>query len=348
MKNNTKITNNNEVIVPNNTMKKISKSTYIITAKELLDLKSESIPFLLNPIFPKVGLATLCGSSDNGKSTLLRQFGAAIVNNEKVFLGFKLNTKHNDVIYVSSEDDESAMAALLHKQFGELESKDHFINLRYIFETDDLLKKLEETLTFKNADCIIIDAFSDIIQGDLNANNIVRSFLNDYSNLAKKYKCLIIFLHHTSKKSEALPPAKGNLIGSQGFEAKMRVVVELRKDYHDNKLKHLCFVKGNYMSNDHKNDSYVIEFNEKMLFTETKKRVNFSKLIPIDSKANNKNLRDEKIHELVKTGKSTREIEGILEKEGINVSKSTIAQLIKSCPTVHSPKDDGQPDSISD
>jgi RecA-family ATPase len=340
-----KIISNNEVIVPVNTIRKVNKSSYITTAKELLDMKLESIPFLLEPIFPKIGLAALCGSSDNGKSTLLRQFSAAIVNDEKEFLGFKLNAIHKDVIYVSSEDDEFAMAALLYKQFGELKQKENFINLRYIFETDDLLKKLEETLLLKKADCIIIDAFSDIIQGDLNANNAVRSFLNEYANLAKKHGCLIIFLHHTSKKSEGLPPAKGNLIGSQGFEAKMRVVVELRKDNNDRYHKHICIVKGNYIEETYKNDSFVIKFNKNMMFTKTNLRVNFSKLVPFDSRTNSNNIRDQRILELHNAGKSSREIERILKNEGIPVSKSTIANIKKSCPTVQSVKGDGQLDS---
>ena len=344
-KTNTNITSNNEVIVPDKTIKKVNKSSYITTAKELLDMELESIPFLLEPIFPKIGLAALGGSSDNGKSTLLRQFSGAIVNDDKDFLGFKLNAKHKDVIYVSSEDDEFAIAALLNKQFGKLESKENFENLRYIFETDNLLKKLKDALTIKKSDCIIIDAFGDLVQGDLNASNIVRSFLNDYSNLAKKHECLIIFLHHTSKKSEGLPPAKGNIIGSQGFEAKMRTVVELRKDYNDKYHKHICIVKGNYIEESYKNESFVIKFNENMMFTSTNQRVNFSKLVPYDSRTNNNNIRDQRILELHNAGKSSREIEGILKNEGIPVSKSTIANIKKSCPTVQSAKGDGQLDS---
>ena len=79
----------------------------------------------------------------------------------------------------------------------------------------------------------------------MNATNEIRSYLEDYSNLAKKYKCLVIFLHHTGKNTENKPPSKNNLLGIQGFEAKMRVVIELRKDRHEPKLRHLCNLNTN-------------------------------------------------------------------------------------------------------
>jgi len=58
-------------------------------------------------------------------------------------------------------------------------------------------------------------------------------------------------------------PSKEHLLGSQGFEAKMRTVIELRKDYEfPDKYRNLCIVKGNYLSEKYKNESYKFTFHE--------------------------------------------------------------------------------------
>ena len=52
-----------------------------------------------------------------------------------------------------------------------------------------------------------------------------------------------------------LLPSKHNAIGSQGFEAKMRVMMELRPDPVRHDIRHLCIVKGNYLSEEYKHDT---------------------------------------------------------------------------------------------
>ena len=59
----------------------------------------------------------------------------------------------------------------------------------------------------------------------------------------------------------------------------MRLVIELRTDLKDENLKHLCIVKGNYLGKEHKNSSYVLNFDpNRFLFTNTGDRVAFDQL----------------------------------------------------------------------
>ena len=88
--------------------------------------------------------------------------------------------------------------------------------------------------------------------GSVNESNQVRLFLNQYSQLARKSKCLIIFMHNCGKRTEHFMPSKHNLLGSQAFEAKMRLVLELRTDIENVTYQHLCRVKGNYRSAEYK------------------------------------------------------------------------------------------------
>jgi archaellum biogenesis ATPase FlaH/5S rRNA maturation endonuclease (ribonuclease M5) len=297
----------------------------VVTGEDLLNQKIEEIPTLLNPLFPLTGLIALGGSSDTGKSAFLRQFAIAICNKETDFLGFKINARYHSVIYVSTEDDEFATGYLLrlqekNKNYGAAAYK----SLRYIFDSDRLLQTLEKELSKCPADVVFIDAYADIFTGELNQVNKVRSFLNDFSNLAHKYNCLFIFLHHTGKNAEEKIPSKNNLLGSQGFEAKMRLVIELRKDLHNPNLRHLCIVKGNYLKCDFKNQSFVLEFSD-MLFKDTGQRESFESLVFGNAKSITLSEEADLVKKLKKEGLTTREI---AEKTGI--SKSKVDRLLKS------------------
>ena len=92
-----------------------------ITAYDLLKRDVKEIPFLVKPLLPKTGIVALAGTSDVGKSTLLRQLAIAIATGQETFLGFEIKTTHQSVIYVSTEDDENAIATLLRKQQNSLQ-----------------------------------------------------------------------------------------------------------------------------------------------------------------------------------------------------------------------------------
>lgn len=126
---------------------------------------------------------------------------------------------------------------------------------------------------------IAVDAFSDLFgKGSMNDSNSVRNFLHGYNQLAQRYEFLAIFLHHTGKRCEENEPSKHNLLGSQGMEAKMRMVIELRTDFFNPEKKHMCVVKGNYLTAFYKEESFVLRFDENMIFTNTGERMPFSSL----------------------------------------------------------------------
>ncbi len=297
-----------------------SKTKPFYSAKELLDRKATKMPCLIDPIIPKVGLCCLAGSSDTGKSSFLRQLGTSIVLGESHFLGFKVNASHNKVIYVSTEDDDYAISYLLNKSFAPKGiSSDYIEGLKYLFDTIDLLSRLRAILENEPHDLIIIDAFSDLYGNSMNDSNQVRIFLHQYNLLAHEFKCAIIFLHHTGKHTEDKMPSKNNLLGSQGFEAKMRLVIELRNDPLDPTKRHMCIVKGNYLPSSYKNESYVLEFKDEMEFDSTGNRVPFEML-----GGNTKIDRVEEVKRLKKEGNTQLEIS---EKTGI--PQPTVSRYLK-------------------
>ena len=248
------------------------------TATDLLNRKVESIPCLIEPILQAVGLAALAGSSDVGKSAFLRQLAFAVSTGASTFLGWPILAKHQSAIYVSSEDDENATAFLLYSlNKSQGIEPDLCQRLRFVFETHNLLNELDKRLTNAPADLVIIDAFGDLYTGDANKTNQIRQFLHDYSQLAQKHECLILWLHHTGKRTDEEAPSKHHVIGGQGFEGKMRLLIELRRDHHDHSRRHLCIVKGNYLPDQYKTESYVLTF-ENFEFIQTGERVPFEQL----------------------------------------------------------------------
>ena len=252
---------------------------YLVSGYSMLSKPQQSIDYLLHPILPRTGVAALVGTSDSGKSTLLRGLAMAVASGAKSYLSFPLNIYRRRAIYVATEDDESAISALMFKQIAELgTSSEEYSTLDFIFQTDNLLHTLDATLTERPADLVVIDAFADLYTGPMNENNRVRTFLNSFSQLAQKHSTLFLFLHHTGKRTETFAPSKHNAIGSQGFEAKMRLVMELRPDLEQHDIRHLCIVKGNYLPQQYKHDSFVLRFTEGLNFVDTGERVPFEML----------------------------------------------------------------------
>lgn len=243
------------------------------TGEQLRQNASEAIPFLVDAMLQSSGLACLAGSSDTGKSALLRQLCTAIATGQKEWLGFGLNARHRSALYVSTEDGEEATRTMLLKQTshhapGELRT------LRFLFEWEDIVPSIDYSLTVQPADIVIVDCFSDVYGGDLKDTQKIRAFLQLFQAIAERHKCLVMFLHHTGKRTENLTPSKNNLLSGQGFEAKMRLVVELRKDHVRKDLRHLCIVKGNYLPDEAKNESHILTFDaDTLCFARTEERV---------------------------------------------------------------------------
>ena len=299
---------------------------HICHASEMIMTEPAENPTLLDPILPRSGVVALVGSSDSGKSSLLRGLAMAIVSGREEYIGFKLNTRYRRAIYVSTEDDQQSVGSLMRRQTGSptgLEAMD-YDGLHFIFDTDNLLATLELGLKSYVPDVVIVDAFADLYAGPMNENNRVRGFLQGFSQLAAKYDTLFIFLHHTGKRTESLAPSKHNAIGSQGFEAKMRLMMELRPDPTRHDIRHLCIVKGNYLPSEYKHDSFELRFDQNLNYTATGERVPFSQLRERDPEREDAEAeRLELMRSLREEGKSYREIAEIAD-----CSTTTVHRLL--------------------
>lgn len=294
-----------------------------ITADQLLSLKPEKIATLIDPFIQQVGIVCLAGSSDVGKSAILRQLAVAISNGDESFLGFRINARHRSVLFASTEDDQHATSFLLYRQATGYDPTS-LAGLRFLFDFENLLEEADKSLTKAPADAVIVDCFSDVFGQDLKDTQRIRNFLNPYKAMAEKHQTVFIFLHHTGKRTENFEPSKNNLLSGQGLESKMRLVIELRQDHANPMLRHLCIVKGNYLPASMKRESYVLSFNEETFrFQNTGDRMPFELL----SKPNEDNGKKEKYLKAVELKALGYTHEQIAQQMGYG-SKGTISKLL--------------------
>lgn len=231
------------------------------TAKELVALGIQEMPMLWGKFIPKKSISILCGGSDCGKSTLLKDLALSIAYEKDNFLGFKLNHETGNVLYVSTEEQEDQLSFVLGKQMNKYEKNDTALEkLAFLYhDGENPLSRIENKLQEKKHDLLIIDSFGDLMEGNSNSIVDVRKMLSRYSTLCHSYDVSILLLHHNTKNSEFVAPDKNRLNGSQAIEAKARAVLDFRKDQNPN-YRYLTPVKGNLMEDSLKGKGIKLEF----------------------------------------------------------------------------------------
>lgn len=246
------------------------------SGETLMNIEMPEMPCLWEPFFPQTGMGAIVGSSDGGKSAFCRQLAIAIALGQKQFLGFPLKPVFGRALFVSSEDDVHATCLILKRQVRAFSNpKGSMRNIDFMFNTEQLIENLDRELLKLPVDLVVLDAFGDIFTGkEMNSITQVRAHLHAFGQLAQRHKCFFLFIHHVGKRTDALEPSKHNAIGSQAFEAKMRIVLELRTTETDLRAKNLYVTKGNYLPSAVKKGVYQLAFDEETLTFELMQTLN--------------------------------------------------------------------------
>lgn len=272
----------------------------VYNAVELLALGNSEPNYLMSPIFPQKGSAVIAGKPDTGKSQFVRQLCIQVANGIKSFLGFELNIVHQSAIYVATEDGIEATTYLLNKQLNGLQNSAKE-NLRFIMgdtlEQEEILKCLDDELTAKKADLVIVDSFGDIFKGnDSNNNMAMRNTVKLFDKIAKKHHCLILFVHHINKGAYRVTPGQEHIQGGAGLLQKVRLAIQLSEGEGD--IRYFSVVKGNYCPKHYKDNSLILHFNEdNFLFNYNGETIKTADINNINS--NDKENKDEKYDQLL-------------------------------------------------
>ena len=251
------------------------------TAGNLLTTDIEHAPSIWGDFFPRNGVVCLAGESECGKSIFLRQLAIEYCTNTTGrFLGMKFDNLYKRALYISTEDDYYAFSALLQKQCSELNVKPEDLKKMYVaFETNKVIEKIQNFLHYDaQVGLIIIDCLNDILPNQATSDIALRKFLNKLQDIATYSDSLIIVSHHTSKYARKRIPSKNNLKGPQGIQERCRTVFELRTDSFQKNIKHLCVVKANYINDEDKKKSYMLELSPQLIFKNTGRRADIDTL----------------------------------------------------------------------
>ena len=148
-----------------------------------------------------------------------------------------------------------------------------------MFQTNKIVEKIENFLfDTDHVGLIIIDCLNDILPNQAKSDIALRKFLNRLQDIATYSDSLIIVSHHTSKYARKKTPSKHNLKGPQGIQERCRTVFELRTDSFQKNIKHLCVVKANYINDEDKKKSYMLELSPQLIFKNTGRRADIDTL----------------------------------------------------------------------
>jgi predicted ATP-dependent serine protease len=301
-----------------------AKPQYVKTAKEILAMGVTKTPMLVENLLQQKGVASLTGSSDGGKSFLGLFLASILCGDKDKIFNRKINRKTGSVIVVCTEDSAEDICVRLTRFAAHNKIDDE--KLRFIFETDKLSDKLRKELERQPADLIIMDTLGDLFYGNLNDSIGVRKFFNPFKKLAEDFNCLFLFNHHIGKAKEAnATPNKNDVLGSQAIESACRTVLMLRKK--DDGKRILTVVKGNHLSEEHKNKGIVLSFDVDSGFQATGDTVPYSEVTPA---ANPDTAMIQEVFTLYAQLKSYQKVSDAMKNKGYKkMDKNKVGKILK-------------------
>jgi RecA-family ATPase len=262
----TKALENNEPEANKASVQTVDITKDIFTVGELLSLKYDGYPYLLEKFIPKGVITFIAGSSDVGKSLFYTNLALNIITDKREFIGQKINLTYGKVLLISTEDGPIGLSDRMNKQMnGEKLLKKQEDRMLILINTDRLIDRIKHILARYSVDLIVLDAFGDVFDGDINTSNQVRIYLDKFDNLIKKYNTSMLIIHHIAKAKENQAANKGQLLGSGALEGRARQVLILSKDASKPSKRTLKVVKGNYASEEDKRISYELHFDSNTL-----------------------------------------------------------------------------------
>jgi len=223
------------------------------TLDELMEMPDDDRSFLVYPIIPRGKISMLAGKSDVGKSMFYIQLCTAIILGRSKFLDMTMEPKYKRALIITTEDDRYDIRFRLSRQLAGMKlNKAQSVNLKVVDDTTEIVPVLEVELSLKRYDLVVIDAFGDVFEGNINATNDVRRFLTSISMVLNRYQCAALIIHHEGKASTKKGPQKDKILGSSGIEQRCRSVAILSAEPKIPGRRTLQVVKGNHISDEEK------------------------------------------------------------------------------------------------
>lgn len=214
---------------------------------EVLEQSNGEISFLWEGFIPRPSLSGIVAESGIGKSTFALELCIAVCSGKDEFLGYPLNTRTKQALFISTEENLINMGARL-KNFSSIVKLQEVIKKIGLHIKQgvglDIVKSLEESIPEGGLDIIVIDALGDIIKEDSNSMVIVRELLSKLQAVADQLNCVVFFVHHVRKSTQS-SITKMDTLGSTAIDNKVRALLGLQKTIKTGEVM-LRLLKSNY------------------------------------------------------------------------------------------------------
>jgi hypothetical protein len=196
------------------------------SVKDLYDAPTEETSYCVEGMLPTSGLSILAGKPKGGKTTLVRQLGVAVAQNEP-FLGRQ--TQQGRVLYFALEEKQAEVTAHF-RQLGLTESDPVLIRCGSVRLKDEAVSALERALKeIPDAKLVIIDPIFRFI-GVRDGNDYVQvnNALEQVLDIARRYSVHILAVHHLKKKESE--DVSDSTLGSTAIVAAADTFLALKVD----------------------------------------------------------------------------------------------------------------------
>jgi len=201
----------------------------LIDTEQLLNEPDIKPPWLIEGMLPLAGTSLWAGREKVGKTTLIRQLCLSVATGYD-FLGREV--RKGKVLYLALEENRDFLRADLKAMCnnGPKNLYWHFGGIH-----GDKMKGLKAFITKMRPSLIVIDTMMKFLKlSNLNDYGETVNAMNPLTELARKYECHMLYVHHMNKSKEY---SRGNyddrtsIMGSVATQCEVDTIVAITKDF---------------------------------------------------------------------------------------------------------------------
>ena len=176
---------------------------------------------IIQSLIPEHSQIILGGTTGANKSFMAMQMGMSLANNEKEFLGFRINAQGLNVLYVDTECGEQVfvnrfqMLTKLFKWKGDA----RFHMMTGSSGMGNVYDNIETAIKEIKPDILINDCLYNTTDGvDISKNHNIQPITKRITELKNRYNITIIAIHHMNKGGHELGLSKDRVAGGSALQ----------------------------------------------------------------------------------------------------------------------------------
>ncbi|AEP10384.1 bifunctional DNA primase/polymerase [Micavibrio aeruginosavorus] len=213
------------------------------TYADMAGVKKEPVRWFWFPYMARGCMTIIEGAPGQGKS-YLTMYLAALTSSGGTLPFSSEKIKAGRVLILNPEDDPArGLRPRLEKCGADLSENKIRFQEKFVPMDQTGIELLETEISSYRPDLVIIDPLLTYMTGDMHRYNDSTQFMTDIDQLAREYDCCIIGVRHLTKANNDDASKRG--IGSVGFAARARSVLQVGKAPDDDEEKAMGHVKTN-------------------------------------------------------------------------------------------------------